>query len=106
MNITTGAPITEVTALIASSVGENRVRAIRSQNVQNTAPPRKVAGITMMGRDVPSSFFTRNGTAIPTNDIGPANAVTQAERMLEQRISTTLNVCTFTPTLFAYVSPI
>lgn len=41
--ITTGAPSTEVTVLMVSSVGEKAVRAMRSQARQNTLPVRKVA---------------------------------------------------------------
>ena len=38
--ITTGAPSTEVTVLMVSSVGEKAVRAMRSQARQNTLPVR------------------------------------------------------------------
>lgn len=37
---------------MASSVGENAVRAIRSQKMQNTAPHRYVTGMTSTGREV------------------------------------------------------
>ena len=83
ITITTGAPKTAVTVLILSSVGENRVRARRSQNIQKAAPPRKLAGIIRSGLEVRNRFFTICGTAIPTKDTGPAKAVTQAERRLE-----------------------
>ena len=53
------------------------------------------------GFDDFSADFTRCGTAMPTNDTGPANAVTQAESMLARRTSTTRKRATFTPTLFA-----
>ena len=75
-----------VTVEILSSVGEKAILAIRSQNMQNTAPPRKVPGITTIGLDVFRSLFTRKGTAMPTKDMGPAKAVTVAERMLESII--------------------
>ena len=54
-----------------------------------------------MGFDDFSADLTRCGTAMPTNDTGPANAVTQAESMLARRTSTTRKHETFTPTLFA-----
>ena len=53
------------------------------------------------GFDDFSADLTRCGTAMPTNDTGPANAVTQAESMLARRTSTTRKRATFTPTLFA-----
>jgi len=40
-----------------SSVGANTVLAIRSQNRQNTAPPRKQAGITSSGFAVFKRLF-------------------------------------------------
>ena len=85
MKITTGAPNIEVTVLIFNSIGANAILAIRSQIIQNTAPPTNVPGITTKGFDVRSACFTRYGTAIPTNEIGPANAVTLAERILDKR---------------------
>ena len=88
-----------------SSVGANIVRAIRSLNRQKTAPPKKHPGITTIGFAVPKSRFTSCGTAIPTKDTGPAKAVTQADRMLESRISSARNRFTFTPRLLAYSSP-
>lgn len=47
--IITGAPKIAVTVLILISVGANTIRARRSQNMQNTAPPKKHAGIMMIG---------------------------------------------------------
>ena len=99
--MTTGAPNTDVTVEMFSSVGANAVRAIRSQAMQNTAPPRNVAGMTTMGFDVFRNRFTRWGTAMPTNEIGPANAVTQADSTLDSRISATRNTLMFTPMLWA-----
>ena len=87
--------------LMLSSVGANTVRAIRSQAMQNTAPPRKVAGMTTSGREVFRLRFTRWGAAMPRKEIGPAKAVTQAERMLESTISATRNSLMFTPMLCA-----
>ena len=100
-----GAPNTAVTELILSSVGANTVLATRSQNRQKTAPPKKHPGITMIGLAVLNRLFTRWGTAIPTKEIGPANAVTQAERMLDIRINATLNLRILTPMFCAYTSP-
>ena len=87
--MTTGAPNTAVTELMLSSVGANAVLAIRSQNRQNTAPPRKHPGMINNGLDVFIRLFTRCGTAIPTKEIGPAKAVTQADRTLDNKISAT-----------------
>ena len=74
-----------------SSVGANNVLASRSLNRQKTAPPRKHPGITMIGFAVLKSCRITWGTAIPTNETGPANAVTVAERMLDKRISSIRN---------------
>ena len=67
-----GAPKRDVTVLILSSVGAKAVLAMRSLKVQNTAPPRKVAGITTSGLAVFRLLFIRKGTAMPTNEMGPA----------------------------------
>ena len=85
MYITTGAPKIEVTVLIFSSSGAKASLAIMSQNMQKTPPPRKVAGMTRRGLDVPRLPLIRKGTAIPTNEIGPAKAVTHDEKMLDRR---------------------
>ena len=87
----------DVTVLILSSRGANASLAIKSQNMQNTAPQTKVAGMTTMGFDVPKAPLVRKGTAIPTNEIGPANAVTVAENMLDSMISAILNTLILTP---------
>ena len=99
--MTTGAPNTEVTVLMVSSVGANAVRAMRSQARQNTLPVRKVAGMSTMGRDVRKSMRVIWGTAMPTKEMGPAKAVTQADRMLDRRISATRNPLMLTPMLLA-----
>ena len=82
INSTTGAPNTAVTVLILSSVGANIILASKSQNRQNTAPPKKQAGIIYIGFVLFSMLFTMCGTAIPTNDIGPANATIHEESRL------------------------
>ena len=74
---------------------------MRSQKRQNTAPPRKQAGITRIGFAVFRRLFISCGTAIPTKEIGPAKAVTQAESTLESRISSTRNRLIFTPIFLA-----
>ena len=99
--MTTGAPNTAVTVLMDNSVGANMVRASRSQNRQKAAPPRKQAGIIRMGFAVPNKFLTRWGTAIPTKDTGPAKAVTQADKTLDNSTSRIRNTCTFRPIFFA-----
>ena len=58
------------------------------------------------GRAVRKRPLTRWGTAMPTKEMGPAKAVTQAERTLESRISSTRNRRMFTPMFWAYTSPI
>ena len=99
--MTTGAPNTAVTELMDSSVGANRLRAIRSHSRQNAAPPSAQPGSTRSGFALPSVCFTRCGTAMPTKEIGPANAVTQAASRLDSSTSTTENARTDTPTLAA-----
>ena len=89
----------EVTVLIFSSKGAKAILAIRSHIIQNTAPPRKVPGMMISGLEVLKLLFIKNGTAIPTKEIGPANAVTVADKMLESRISATLKKRIFTPML-------
>ena len=74
----------EVTVLIFSSVGASAILAMRSQIIQKTEPARKDAGITTRGLVVPRALRVKKGTAMPTKDIGPAKAVTVAERMLER----------------------
>ena len=77
------------------------ILAKRSQNRQKTDPPRKHAGIMMIGFAVPNKFLTRCGTAIPTKDTGPAKAVTQADRILDNSTSSMRNSCTFSPIFWA-----
>ena len=99
--ITTGAPNTAVTVLMANSDGENAVRAIKSQAMQNTPPSRKEPGMITMGRAVPNSSLVMCGTATPTKEMGPDSAVTLAESRLESPISATRNALIFTPMLRA-----
>ena len=73
----------DVTVLIFNSTGASAILAIRSQIIQKTAPAKNVPGIITIGFDVPNAFLVRNGTAIPTKEIGPANAVTLADSTLE-----------------------
>ena len=79
----------EVTVLIFSSRGAKAILAIRSHIIQKTAPPRNVPGMIISGLDVPKLLFIRNGTAIPTKEIGPAKAVTVADKILESKINAT-----------------
>lgn len=99
--ITTGAPNTAVTVLMESSVGANSVRAIRSQNRQQMPPPKKHAGIIRIGFAVRNRFLMSCGTAIPTKDTGPANAVTHADKILESSTRSTRNSRMLTPIFFA-----
>ena len=84
-----------------SSTGAKIVRASKSQSTQNTPPPRKLTGIITIGFVVFTTLFTRCGTAIPTNEIGPANAVTQADNQLDNKISITRSGRIDTPTFCA-----
>ena len=59
-----------------SSVGANILRAMRSHKRQNAAPPKTHPGSTCKGFALRRVRFTRCGTAMPTKEIGPANAVT------------------------------
>lgn len=83
------------------SVGAKTVLAIPSQNKVIIAPPKKQLGIRIKGFEVLKADFTKCGTAIPTKEIGPANAVTQEESKLESKINIILNNLTFTPRFFA-----
>ena len=94
-----------VTVPTESSVGEKTVRATRSQKTQNTAPHTKEAGTMRMGFEDLRSIRHMCGTAMPTKEMGPAKAVTQAERTLERRMSSTRKRLTLTPKLRAYPSP-
>ena len=89
----------DVTVLMLSSTGAKAVLAIRSHIIQNTAPVIKHPGITIIGFDVPRHALVINGTAIPTKEIGPANAVTHAESTLDRSMSRVLNTLIFTPML-------
>lgn len=51
----------------------------------------------MIGFAVRNNRFTICGTAIPTNDTGPANAVTTADKMLDKITSNTRNILILTP---------
>ena len=76
------------------------VRAIKSQPRQKMAPPKKHAGITVSGLAVFRKLLIRCGTAMPTNDTGPANAVTVAASKLDSKMSVTRKTFTFTPMLW------
>ena len=99
--MTTGAPNTAVTALIESSVGANMLRAMRSHSRQKAAPPRQHPGSTTSGLALPNSCLTRWGTAMPTKEMGPAKAVTQAASRLESSTSSREKALTLMPTLRA-----
>ena len=95
--ITAGAPKIAVTVLILSSVGANAVRDIKSHSIQNTLPPKKHDGMRTTGFDVLSAVLTMCGTAMPTNEIGPANAVTHADSSPERSISAARSGLILTP---------
>ena len=58
--MTTGAPKTDVTVLILSSAGANKVLVMRSQNRQKTAPPRKLAGIIKTVLSMTESSYSQS----------------------------------------------
>lgn len=99
--ITTGTKNSAVTELMLISVGANTVLAIPSQKSVTTAPHRKHPGIKIIGLAVFVAILTRCGTAIPTKEIGPANAVTQADSRLDKRIIVTRSAFTLTPIFLA-----
>ena len=99
--MTMGAPNTAVTELMLTSVGAKAVRAMRSQNRQNTPPPRKQAGIIHSGSADLNRDFIRCGTAMPTKEMGPAKAVTQADSTLDNRISAVRKARRGTPIFWA-----
>jgi hypothetical protein len=105
MKITIGAPNSDVTAEILSSMGANITLAKRSLNIQNIAPARNAAGIRIIGFEDLSDCLIKNGTAIPIKETGPAKAVTHAAKRLDNIMINILHALTLTPTLFAYVSP-
>ena len=94
-----------VTVPIDNSDGASIVLAIKSQNIQNTEPHKKHAGITTIGFAVFNISLVICGTAIPTNDIGPAKAVTQEDKRLDKVIIIIRNTEILIPTLLAYPSP-
>ena len=49
MQMTMGAPNIAVTELMLTSVGAKAVRAMRSQKIHNTPPPKKQAGSMIRG---------------------------------------------------------
>ena len=69
--------------------------------MQNTAPLRNVAGMTTMGLAVFRKRLVRWGTAMPTKEMGPAKAVTQADSRLDSTISAVRKTLMFTPMLRA-----
>ena len=63
---------------------ERQKKSGKTQSAGRSPPgrdeaPINVPGITTNGFDACSACFIRYGTAIPTNEIGPAKAVTLAE---------------------------
>ena len=95
--ITTGTRNTAVTELTDTSVGANTVLAIPSQASVTKAPVIKQPGIMTAGELVFAMPLNRCGTAIPTKDIGPANAVTVAASRLDMSIRETLRKVMLTP---------
>ena len=93
--------MTDVTVPMDSSDGASAVLAIRSHAIQNILPHMVTAGIITIGLAVPKRSLVICGTAIPTNAIGPANAVTHADSILASVISIILNIFILIPMLFA-----
>jgi hypothetical protein len=99
--MTIGARPIAVTELMLSSVGAKAVLAMSSQTRVMILPPIKQAGIMIIGFAVFNNPLIICGTAIPTNDIGPAKAVTVADNRLETSISKILKARISTPILRA-----
>jgi hypothetical protein len=72
IKITIGAPKSDVTAEILSSVGANNILERRSLQRQKIDPAIKEAGSKITGFEDLSDSLIRNGTAIPTKETGPA----------------------------------
>lgn len=84
-----------------SSRGEKIVLASKSHKIQKIEPSIKEAGIITIGLEVKKNLFAKNGTAMPTKEIGPANAVTVAESRLESRIRIGRKILVLTPIVLA-----
>ena len=97
MYITTGAPNTAVIVLTDISVGEKSILLRKSHKRQKLPPARKQAGIIIIGLAVLKRLLARCGTAIPTKEIGPAKAVTQADNTLDKSTSSSQNALMLTP---------
>ena len=74
---------------------------MKSEAMQKTAPPRNEAGSTSCGLLVQSRRWIKNGAATPTNETGPAKAVTVAASRLARRIKSVRSRMTLTPRLSA-----
>ena len=98
---TSGEPKKDVTILMFSSTGASNIRESRSQKRQKIAPEIKEAGVIKNGSAVLNIFFAQKGAAIPIKEMGPANAVTVAERVLDKSIRTILKKEILRPMDFA-----
>ena len=87
-----------VTAVLQSS-SATTVMVIGFVSAGLMSLPQAISVI--FGLELRNSPFIRWGTAIPTKEIGPANAVTQAESRLESRISPARKRRILTPMLLA-----
>ena len=94
-----------VTVPTANSDGAKTTREIKSQNKQKTDPNKNDPGMSTIGFDVFISIRMMCGTAIPTKEIGPANATTVAESMLDNTMIAILVKRIFVPIERAYPSP-
>ena len=104
--MTMGAPNTAVTELMLTSVGAKAVRGDQiAEQAERAAAEEGRRDDQMSGSAVPNRDFMRCGTAMPTKEMGPANAVTQADRTLESKISAVRNARRWTPMFCAYTSP-
>lgn len=70
--MTTGAPKMAVTVEMFISTGAKAARAMRSEKPTKALPSRKEHGIMIDGLSVFMMSRMRQGTAMPTNEIGPA----------------------------------
>ena len=99
--MTKGAPISEVTAFIGSTLLPKSPLEIRSQKIRIIAPMTQTAGISTLWSLVPKRILERCGTAIPMKAIGPQKAVMTPVRRAVMPIKINLANFICTPMLLA-----
>ncbi len=76
----------EVTVLIFSSRGAKSHSGNRVTHHTENCTAQECSRNDYKWSGCAEAFFIRNGTAIPTKEIGPAKAVTVADKILESKI--------------------